>query len=129
MTGNTVLLDANAVLRWILNDIPEQAARVRAVLMEADCRIPLVVLAEIVYVLEGYYGLERNAIAKTVHDLLALDGELIQDAEEIRKAVDLFATTRLDFVDCVLAGYSNVRGCEVCTFDQALRKQLGKAAY
>jgi predicted nucleic-acid-binding protein len=36
----------------------------------------------------------------------------------------VFATTKLDFVDCMLSAYSKVRNIEVATYDKALIRQM-----
>ena len=40
------------------------------------------------------------------------------------RAVKIFAETRLDFVDCILAAHHGVNGAEVFTFDKKLANQL-----
>ena len=39
-------------------------------------------------------------------------------------AIKIFAETKLDFVDCILAAYNNIENFEVFTFDKDLNKIL-----
>jgi predicted nucleic-acid-binding protein len=45
----------------------------------------------------------------------------------VLKGLELFSENKLDFVDCLLAGYSMIERAEVYTFDQKLQKLLAKA--
>ena len=56
-------LDANAFLRYLLNDIEAQAEAARAVIDSGAAILTNEVLAEIVYVLDKVYGLTRQKIA------------------------------------------------------------------
>ena len=40
------------------------------------------------------------------------------------RAVEIFAETKLDFVDCILAAYHDVEGANVFTFDKKLKKRI-----
>lgn len=46
-----VLLDANAVLRYILNDNVEMASEVSLLISSGKVIVPIFVLAEVIYVL------------------------------------------------------------------------------
>ena len=76
-------------------------------------------LAEVVYVLKGVYQVERGDIAETV-------GSFLQEISVPHKAAlayacKLYGETRLDFVDCILAGYHFIEGLDVLTFDKKLK--------
>jgi predicted nucleic-acid-binding protein len=47
----------------------------------------------------------------------------------VRFACNLYAATKLDFVDCLLDGYAKIKGNPVFTFDGGLKKQLGIRAF
>jgi predicted nucleic acid-binding protein len=36
----------------------------------------------------------------------------------------IYASTNLDFIDCLLVGYAKIKGHKVFTFDKALKKRL-----
>lgn len=56
------MLDANAVLRFLLQDIEEQFQEVKAVIKRERCYVTLEVMAEVCYVLEGLYQVSREDI-------------------------------------------------------------------
>lgn len=115
------ILDANVILRYLLNDIPEMAAEAKEMIING-ASATTEVLAEVVYVLSGVYHADRITIA----DVL---GSFIQEIDVQNKAVlqyafRLYGTASLDFVDCILAGYHHVTGSDIMTFDKKLQKFL-----
>ncbi|MBR2676832.1 MAG: PIN domain-containing protein [Solobacterium sp.] len=117
------LLDANAILRYLLNDIEEQAETVEKAIKNGAYTIPEV-MAEVVYVLSGVYECERKEIADTIRVLL--DEIDISDKPVILSALDLFGSTNLDYVDCILVARAVVLNENVLTFDKKLTKQILK---
>ena len=115
------ILDANVILRYLLRDIPDQAEEARAAVL-AGASTTAEVLAEVVYVLAGVYKADRVMIAD------ALDA-FIQEVDvphkaALRYAFRLYRSKKLDFVDCVLAGYHHMDGLDVVTFDLKLKNAL-----
>ncbi len=55
MSRDSHLLDANAILRFLLQDIEEQFQKVKSVVRTERCYVTLEVMAEVCYVLEGLY--------------------------------------------------------------------------
>ena len=115
------ILDANVILRYLLGGIPDQAEKAKeAVLSGASTTAE--VIAEVVYVLGGVYKADRSTIAAAL-------GLFIQEVEipnraALQYALQLFCKRKLDFVDCLLAGYHHTAGSEVMTFDSKLQKVL-----
>ena len=117
-----VMLDTNMILRYLLNDNPDMAEQAERYLDSGETTVTTEVIAEVVYVLKGVYGLERGAIADTLKDFLALVN--CREEDVLRVALDAYATHSLDFVDCVLYGYHRVRHATVATFDKKLLKLM-----
>jgi predicted nucleic-acid-binding protein len=125
MTPGLTILDANAVLRFLLRDIEEQALAAKEKIALMECRIPAEVIAEVVYVLGGVYGIGRAAIADKIEELIAVKDGLVEKSPVVSFASRLYAETiKLDFVDCLLAGYHAITGCSVFTFDKDLKKTI-----
>lgn len=119
-----VLFDTNAILRYILQDNTEMAESVKMELDADDCHVTVEVVAEMVYVLSKVYKVERSLIAKTIEHLIDMDGALIAEPQVVLHAAFIYASTKLDFIDCLLVGYAKMKGYNVFTFDKALKKQL-----
>lgn len=111
------LIDANVILRYLLREPPEQAEQARAVIA-AGAFTTMEVMAEVVYVLQKVYGVKRAEISAAV---MRIAGEVaIADYDALSCAMELFQTRNLDFVDCVLAARSLVKGDDVFSFDKKL---------
>lgn len=123
MSEKPVLLDANAALRYLLEDNDEQTEEVcRAVTSGAE--VTLEVLAECVYVLSGVYGVPRSRVAEGLG--LLLDDVACQRRGIVLAALGLWSGSRFDFVDCVLAAEHAERGRDILTFDKRLLGLLEK---
>ena len=115
------LLDANAILRYILDDIQEQSDKVEEVINDGAFTIPEVV-AEVVYVLNGVYGVDRRKISVILRDFTnEID---IQDRGVVLSALEFYSQTNLDYVDCVLLARNKVLNDIVFTFDRKLKNKL-----
>lgn len=115
------LLDANAVLRYLLEDVQEQADEV-ADAVARGAEVTVEVLAECVYVLSGVYEVPRSGIAEALGILL--DEVSCRRKSVAAAALGLYSGSNFDFVDCVLAAERQEEGRDVVTFDRRLRKLL-----
>ena len=82
------------------------------------------VIAEVVYVLSGYYDYSRNDVSWFIHSLL-LDVQ-VDNTKALRYALGVFNQTNLDFVDCLMVAYHKVLGIDVFSFDKKLNSTLNK---
>jgi len=123
---NMVILDTNAILRFILRDNQAMEDEVKLLLSSNACFIPVEVVAEIVYVLSKIYVVERNVIAKTISDITKLSSVTVAQKDVVLHSLDVFASTTFDFVDCLLIGYSKEQQYSVFTFDRKLQGYLNK---
>ena len=117
------ILDANAILRYLLNDIKEQASTVAEAIEEGVLTTPEVI-AEVVYVLSGHYGMPRSEVSWCIHCIL-LDVK-VENAKALQYAMGVYNQTNLDFVDCLMIAYHKVLGFEVLSFDRKLNTTLAK---
>ena len=117
------LLDANAVLRYLLEDNPEQAD-ITARAIKAGAEVTPEVIAECVYVLAGAYHVPRQDIAECLGILL--DEVACQRKVPVASALGLYSASSLDFVDCLLAAEHGECGREVLTFDKKLNALMRK---
>ena len=119
------LLDANAVLRYLLEDIQEQSDCV-AETIEAGAEVTVEVLAECVYVLSGVYHVSRLDIAESLGILL--DEVTCRRKRVAAAALGLYSGSSFDFVDCVLAAEVSENGREALTFDKKLQSLFSRVA-
>jgi len=129
MTNRKVMLDTNAVLRFIADDDKEKSAKVTNLINAADCIVTIEVIAEAVYNLEKYYDHSRQLIADEIKDFIGIKESFVIEENVILYGCNIYASTRLDFIDCLLVGYANVNDYQIFTFDVELEKKLEHKAY
>lgn len=117
------LLDANAVLRYLLEDVPDQADTT-AEAIGSGAEVTVEVLAECVYVLSGVYNVSRSGIVEALGILL--DEVTCRRKRVAAVALGLYSGSSFDFVDCVLAAEASENGRRVLTFDKRLRRLLDR---
>lgn len=115
------LIDTNVILRFVLKDNAEMAKRATEVIVSGAYTKPEVI-AEVVYVLKSVYSILKDKIKSIICGLSNIIQ--IENADCILYAIDLFASTSLDFVDCLLVAYHSLNGETVVTFDEKLSKRL-----
>ncbi len=117
-------VDANIFLRYLTNDISEQAEAVERLLTRAAAgELQLVsnamVMAELVWVMESAYRLPRSTIQEYVLIILNTPGLTIPEAEMITQAITWYADKNVDFIDAYNAAWMIGEDVlQIFTFDQ-----------
>ena len=124
MKPERVFADTNLFLRYLTNDVPQQADAVERLLqMAAEKQIILVanglVIAEIVWTLESFYRLTRASISEKVRAILNTPGIEITDGDLVLQAVTDYFEKNVDFIDAYNGAWLLAQGMNaVLTFDQ-----------
>lgn len=118
------LVDTNIILRYLLNDIPEQSEIARLELKKDNVKILTQVVAEVIYVLSKIYKINRKEISENLLKIFSLDGVIVENEEIVVFAVAEYGNSKLDFVDELLYANSKIRGTMVKTFDSSLQEKL-----
>ena len=116
-----IILDANAILRYIIDDIKEQADMVQEILQNEEILILPEVIAEVIYVMTKFYNYPRDQVSEQINNFLD-DAEC--DSDILINAVKYFGGVKFDFVDCLLYEYSKQKNYKVFTFDEKLKKLI-----
>ena len=118
------VIDTNLLVRYLVDDDPVKTKAVEALLQEAArgqwrLRIPGVVMAELVWVLESYYRMDRQEIAELVESILNTPGVDVSDAEVISQAARSYGSGSMDFIDAVILAFAQATGIRtVFTYDR-----------
>lgn len=118
---NMKLVDANVILRYLLNGHQEMSQQAKAVIDSGAYTKPEIV-AEVVYVLKGVYHATRADIRVFIREML--NSVHCTESGAVAHAMDVYADTSLDFVDCLLIAYHVLGKEDVFTFDKNLAKRL-----
>ncbi len=118
------LVDANIVLRYVLNDHPQLSQQAADILERQMVIVPMEVVCEVVFVLQKVYRVSRDEIRKKLCDLLDESLISVEKPDVLRQALQAYATSSLDIVDTLLWAYAVIEQQQVLTFDEQLRKYL-----
>lgn len=116
------IADANVVLRYLLDDNKKQANMAAQVLENENVFIPFEVIAEIVYVLIKVYQVDKKKLCTQLSALLTYPNIATNDDDVIFHSFLIFQKKNFDFVDSILCAYKVIRGYEIITFDEQIKK-------
>jgi predicted nucleic-acid-binding protein len=125
------LIDANVVLRYLLQDDDALFQKASALLErvkvgEEAVVIPESVIAECVYVLLKVYKINRQIISEKLKGLFAYKGIVNPDKKDLIDSLVLFGQTQLSIVDCIACSKSINNGMSLFTFDDDLKTIYAK---
>ena len=119
-------IDANILLRYILDDHAELSPRAKEIIDKHIVEIPIEVLCEVVYVLAGLYEIERQCVSSELKSFFEQTQCILPHRSVVLRGLEYFGSTSFDFVDCILAGYNDINKDEIYTFDDKLQKLISK---
>lgn len=119
-------IDTNVLVRLITRDDSRQAASAEA-FVGNGAWISVLALAETAWVLSTVYELSPEAVAKAIEMLLNHQQLVLQDAETVAAALELFrARPVLGFSDCLMLHLARKAAhLPLGTFDRNLAKVEG----
>lgn len=118
---NMRLIDANVILRYLLMDNQEMAYQAKEIIDTGAYAKPEII-AEVVYVLKGVYKINRQTVSIYIKTLLK--SIYCEESAPLIYALNLYADSTLDFIDCLLVAYQALNNESVFTFDKKLNKYL-----
>ncbi len=124
MKPERVFADTNLFLRYLTNDVPSQADAVEHLLQRAAAgdivlAINSLVIAEIIWTLESYYGLGRDDIKDKILAIFNTPGLEVAEGELLLQAILWYADKNIDFIDAFNAAWFLSQGLiTTYTFDR-----------
>lgn len=121
------LLDTNILLRFLSGEPPAQAAAARNLFAQAgQGKVVLdvfpVIVAETLYTLISFYGVERKAASAKLSALLRQRGVKLRDATQVLAALDRLQAVNVGFADAFLAAAAAEETVPVASFDRDFDK-------
>jgi predicted nucleic-acid-binding protein len=115
-----VRIDTNYIVRYFVNDNKIMADEAEEILLSKKVFIANEIIAEVIYVLDGVYGISRDKVADLLLELISFHNILVTNKKALKESLEIFKVKKLDFVDCLLCAYS--KEDEILTFDKKLNK-------
>lgn len=124
---NLVVLDTNVFIRFLIADHEELYERAKTIFSKIENdQISAILLesvfAEIIFVLEKNYEVEREKITTLMSKILDLRGLENPNKPIYQKALQVYQSKNIDIVDCLIAAYSVLNDIEEQSFDQDIKK-------
>jgi predicted nucleic-acid-binding protein len=116
-------LDTNILVRYLTQDDPVQSKRAselieRRLTEENPGFVSIVAMVETVSVLDRSYGFAAREIVAAVERLLQIDVLIIENEQEVFKALTVLKDGKASFADAVIAELGLRAGCtRTLTFD------------
>ncbi|HVK89882.1 MAG TPA: type II toxin-antitoxin system VapC family toxin [Mycoplana sp.] len=122
-------IDTNVLVRFLVNDDPDQNASARQFLSERTTDDPAflsaVALAETVWVLRRRLGFPMPQIVAILRDLLASDSLIIEHTEELDALLNGGDEPEPDIADYLVAWSGATAGCRTTmTFDRMAARSV-----
>lgn len=125
-------LDTNVLVRYLVNDEPEQAEAARALLATLSADRPAFVCREVAvelcWILERTYRYSRDRIATILEELVATEELHIEEAEDVVRAANGYRRGGAGFSDRMIAAAARRSGADMLyTFDRQAARLIGAA--
>jgi len=120
----TAFVDTNVLIRHLTGDPPAQSREATAFLRAADeLLVPDLIVAEVVFVLESFYEVERKRVAELVRAVIGFPSVLVVDPPLLLRALEVYEVHRLDFAEAYLVASAEASGVgRIASFDRSIDK-------
>lgn len=121
-------LDTNIFLRILTSDEEAKSAACqnlirRGINKKLRLHTSAIVIAEIVWTLESFYGCSPGEIREKVEMILNTPNLKIENQDLIAEAIALYEDKNIDFIDCYNAIYAREKGMDILySYDEDFNK-------
>lgn len=118
-----IFVDTNVFLRFFVRDVESLYAKAKELFEKTEkgelkLETTDIVIAEIVWVFESYYGFSKSEIKEVVDAILETKNLKVANHSRVKEAVDLYSTEKMDFIDAYNIAYMKSKDFKkVATFD------------
>ncbi len=118
----TAFVDTNVLIRHLAGDPPDLAIRATTFLAEADdLLLPDLIVAEIVYVLESFYEVPAEEVARLVRSVIGFPPIRTMDPALLLRSLEVYETHHIDYAEAYLAASAEGSGVnDIVSFDRSI---------
>ena len=118
----SAFVDSNVLVRHLTGDPPAQAKRATTFLRGGENLILVdLVVAEVVYVLESVYEVERERVAELVRAIVGFPSLAVVDEGLLLRTLEIYERYRTHFTESYLAACAEASGVGiVASFDREI---------
>lgn len=117
------LVDTNLIIRYLVQDDPKKTEAVEKLLKNPREKliIPDITFAEIVWVLQSFYGVHKDEVIEKLAALMALESIKVNKSI-IQKTLENYLNYPINFVDAYQAAYAQVKRLDIYSYDKDFDK-------
>ena len=118
----TAFVDTNILIRHLTGDPPNLAARATAFLADIDeLLLEDVIVAEIVYVLESFYEVPTDEVARLVRAVIAYNPIRVMNPALLLRSLEVYEKHRVDYAEAYLVASAEASGVDrIVSFDRSI---------
>ncbi|MDJ0792394.1 MAG: PIN domain-containing protein [Acidimicrobiia bacterium] len=118
----TAFVDTNVLIRHLTADPPDLAARATAFLANADdLLLADLIVAETVYVLESFYEVPVDEVARLVRSVIAFPAIRTLDPSLLLRSLEVYETHGIDYAEAYLVASAESSGVgRIVSFDRSI---------
>ena len=118
----TAFVDTNVLIRHLTGHPHDLAARATAFLAAADeLLLPDLIVAEVIYVLESFYDVAADEVARLVRSVIAYPPMRTLDPALLLRSLEVYETHRIDFAEAYLVASAEASGIpDIVSFDRSI---------
>ena len=123
----TIIVDANIIIRFLLNDHPKLSQLATSLFSKAQKKLikiylDEVILAEVIWTLSSFYKIKKADLIDNIEKFISQDWIVNTKKKSMLKALYLYKSSNLDYIDCWIFVVSQALKFKLETFDKNLRR-------
>jgi predicted nucleic-acid-binding protein len=121
--NDPIFVDTNVFLRFFVRDVESFYHKANDLFEKAESgQVKLetsdIVIAEIVWVLESYYGFSKPEVKEVIDTILETKNIRVANHSRVKEAINNYAAGKIDFIDAYNIAYIKSKGLKkIATFD------------
>lgn len=115
------VIDESVIMRFLLNDDKKLAKKAYDAIMSGDTQTYPETIARVAITLRDVYRVPRPVIGTALLNIL--DDVHINDQSVVEYSIRLFASTVLDYNDCMLLARNAIAGNPILAFNKPILKR------
>lgn len=122
-----IVVDANIIIRFLLNDHPRLSVSAKSIFLKAQkgatkIYFDEVIVAEVIWTLSSFYKIKKADLVDRLEKLISQSWVANPKKNLILKALDLYNSSNLHYIDCWIFVLSKSLNMPLRTFDKSLEK-------
>lgn len=107
----TAFIDTNVLIRHLTGDPPDLAERATAFLGEAEeLLLADIIVAETVYVLESFYEVAVEEVARLVRSIIAFEPIEVMSPPLLLRSLEVYETHAIDYAEAYVVASAEASG-------------------